>query len=228
MNQLVKIKICGIREEEHVNLLIEEGVDAIGTVINVPKSPRNLSVKRALAIKRILPPFIDFVCVTIPNSISGIITLERILNPDVIQLHALESESFFKEIRKKTKIKLIISLPIDQDGNSKVINNDPIISSKILAKYCDALLIDTYSEITIGGSGILNNLEIAKEVKEVIEIPLILSGGLNPDNIINAIQQVRPYAVDVSSGVESSPGIKDEGLIVNFIKNAREVSYKNE
>jgi len=228
VKKLVKIKICGIRDENHIKLLVKEGVDAIGTVINVPKSPRNMSVKTALSLKKIIPPFINFVCVTIPNSISGVTTLENHLKPDVMQLHALENESFFKDIRKSIKSKLVFGLPIDKNGNSKVIHKDPIISAKVLSKYCDALLVDSYSENTIGGSGITNDLEIAKKIREVIKIPLILSGGLNPENISNAIKHVQPYAVDVSSGVESSPGIKNEELMINFIKNARKVVINNE
>ena len=221
MISLVKIKICGLREENHVKLLIKKGVDAIGAVVNVPKSHRNMDVKSALSLKRIIPPFISFVCVTIPNSISGVVTLENHLKPDVMQLHALEDEFFFKEIRKSIKSKLVLGLPVHKDGTSKIINKNPIISAKVLSKYCDALLIDSYSENTIGGSGVKNDLEIAKKVKETIKIPLILSGGLNPENVSEAVKFVRPYAIDVSSGVESSPGIKNEDLMINFIKNAR-------
>lgn len=220
---MVKIKICGISEENHVKLLVKEGIDCIGTVVNVPKSPRNLDVKKALSLKKNIPSSISFVCVTIPESTSNIISLENDLQPDVMQLHALENESFFKEIREKIKSKLVLGLPIDKNGNSKVIYKDPISSAMILSKYCDALLIDSYSEKTIGGSGVINDFEAAKKVKEAIRIPLILSGGLNPENVVEAIQYVQPHAVDVSSGVESSPGMKDENLIIKFIKNARKV-----
>ena len=220
---MVKIKICGISEEKHVDLLIKEGVDCIGVVVNVPKSPRNVDVKKSLSLKKLIPPSISFVCVTIPKSVSSVINLENSLQPDVLQLHSLEDESFFKEIKENIKSKLVLGLPVDKDGNSKVIGKDPIESAKVLSKYCDALLVDSYSEKTIGGSGITSDFEIAKKVKTAIKIPLILSGGLNPENISNAIKHVRPHAVDVSSGVESSPGIKDEQLIINFIKNAKKV-----
>ena len=73
----------------------------------------------------------------------------------------------------------------------------------------------------MGGSGIQNDFKLVKKVKDFINVPLILSGGLTPNNVIDAINLVNPYAVDVSSGVESSPGIKDEKLMVQFIKNVR-------
>jgi len=219
----MKVKICGIKDHEHVKLLIDVGVDAIGVVVNVPKSPRNISIKDAQEIHGLIPPFTTFVCVTIAKSVSDALELEKELRSDVIQIHALESESFFKELRKKLKTKLILGLPIDENGKSKVINEDPIEASKVLSKYCDALLIDRFSSKTIGGSGKLNDMDIAKKVRETIKIPLILSGGLNDQNVKEAIQHVVPYAVDVSSGVESAPGMKDENLILQFIKQAKEV-----
>ncbi len=220
---MVKVKICGIKDPEHVKLLINIGVDAIGVVVNVPKSPRNLSIKNAQEIRTLIPPFIAFTCVTIGDSVSDVLKLEDEIRPDVIQVHSLKEESFFKELRFKLKTKLILGLPIDEDGYSKVISKDPIEACNVLSKYCDALLIDSFSKKTIGGSGRLNNIKIAKKVRNAIKIPLILSGGLNDQNVKEAIQYVVPFAVDVSSGVESSPGIKDENLILQFMKQAKEV-----
>lgn len=219
---MTKIKICGLKEVKHVNQVVKEGVDAIGTVVNVPKSPRNITVEQALSLKKLIPPFISYTCVTIPNFPMDVRMIEKELQPDVLQIHAIKPESFFEQLRKLASTKLILGLPINQDGNSKVIEEDPVTAGKILAKFCDALLFDSYSAKTIGGSGILSDWNIAKKVQEAIDVPLILSGGLNPNNVKKAIETVHPYAVDVSSGVESAPGVKDEKLISEFIKMVRE------
>ncbi|MHA1785607.1 MAG: phosphoribosylanthranilate isomerase [Candidatus Helarchaeota archaeon] len=218
---MVRIKICGIKKFSDLDILLKNGVDAIGTVVNVPKSPRNLSIKQALLIREKIPPFISHVCVTISNNVEDLVKIQKIIKPDVFQVHAFKEESFFKNVREIVRSKLILALHLDKKGNSKIIHPDPIRASKILSSYCDALLVDSFSVETMGGSGIQNDFKLVKKVKDVINVPLILSGGLTPNNVIDAINLVNPYAVDVSSGVESSPGIKDEKLMVQFIKNVK-------
>ncbi|MHA1143141.1 MAG: phosphoribosylanthranilate isomerase [Candidatus Helarchaeota archaeon] len=220
---MTKIKICGLKDSKHIEQIVYQGVDAIGTVVNVPRSARSISIQHALSIRRSIPPFISHVCVTVPETIVDALSLEEKLRPDVLQVHALEKESFFKELRRIIKTKLVLALPIDESGNSRLIDKDPIFASQVLTKYCDALLIDSYSAKTIGGSGVVHDWSIAKKVRESINVPLILSGGLTPENVRNAIETVQPFAVDVSSGVESAPGVKDIDLIKEFIKNSREV-----
>ncbi|MHC1592194.1 MAG: phosphoribosylanthranilate isomerase [Candidatus Helarchaeales archaeon] len=219
---MVKIKVCGIKDEMILKKAINQGVDATGVVINVPSSPRAISIEDALQLKEEVPPFISFTAVILPNSVSDAELIVDKLKPDVLQVHAIKPLSFFKKLRRIVDVRLIFSLPIDANGNSRLFDRDPIAASRILEEYCDALLIDTYSPKAMGGSGRVHDWNVAKKVRNTIKKPLILSGGLNPNNVVDAISIVQPYAVDASSGLESSPGVKDPNLIEEFVKKIRE------
>ena len=123
-----------------------------------------------------------------------------------------QTPEFVKEISKNSNLGIIKQIPIVDDNSISV--------AETYADLVDAILLDTKAGSEVGGTGKTHNWDISREIVSSINKPVILAGGLNPDNVANAIKKVKPYAVDVSSGVESEPGIKDSEKMKRFIQNA--------
>jgi phosphoribosylanthranilate isomerase len=211
----VRVKICGITSEKDLSIAVEAGADAVGFVVDVPSSPRNLSIKRAEELMKLVPIFTKRVAVTVPNNSRALKTMCKQLKPDAIQVHGelIRNVQAFRKSLPNTR--LIRGLHVRGE-----ISKVDLESLKLF----DGLLLDSYVKGKYGGTGVIHNWELSKRVRELIDpIPLILAGGLTPDNIKKAIRVVQPYAVDVSSGVETSLGVKDPKKIVEFIENVKTV-----
>ena len=209
------MKICGITRKEDLDAAATAGADAVGFVVGVASSPRNIALEKAEKLIRQVPPFVKSVLVTVPKSIDEFETYEK-LNPDAIQIHG-ENLHAAASVRLKIPNTLLIGAV-----NANLANVLNVVSTT--AKIFDAVLLDSFADGRYGGTGIVHDWELSKRVKQVIHPkPLILAGGLNPENVAEAVRTVQPYAVDVSSGVERQPGIKDHQKIVEFIKNAKDV-----
>jgi phosphoribosylanthranilate isomerase len=213
--RMVRVKICGITNKEDLDVATAAGADAVGFVVGVASSPRNLSLIEAERLIRQVPPFAKSVLVTVPNSIEDFSDYEK-LNPDCIQIHE-ENLNAAEAFRVKLPNTLLIG-----GVNAQTATDLDFVSRA--AKLFDAVLLDSFVEGRYGGTGVVHDWELSKHVKQVIQPkPLILAGGLNPENIAEAVRTVEPYAVDVSSGVEMQPGIKSYQKIARFIKNAKDV-----
>ena len=202
---MVKIKVCGITNIEDAILAVESGADAIGFVFYKP-SPRYIDPKLAREIIDRLPPFINSVGVFVDEDekkVQGIVDLCRI---DTIQLHGSESPEFCERFKQK------VIKAIKVKGEQSLTDIDRYRVS--------AYLLDTYSDKTPGGTGRGFDWDIALQAKKYG--PVILAGGLSPENVVDAIRKVRPYGVDVSSGVEKNPGKKDADKLRRFIEKVRE------
>ncbi|NVM53496.1 MAG: phosphoribosylanthranilate isomerase [Candidatus Helarchaeota archaeon] len=211
----VRVKICGITSLKDLKTAVEAGTDAVGMVVDVSQSPRNVSITQAKKLIEATPVFIDTVAVTIPENVAYLMKIYKELNPSFIQVHGLENS--LGEIREKLSDAHLI-------GGIQVKSGLDIDYVVKITNYFDAILLDSFVPGKKGGSGVTHDWEISKRIKEAIHPkPLILAGGLTPQNIKTAINTVKPYAVDVSSGVEASPGIKDRTKVIEFIKNAKEV-----
>jgi phosphoribosylanthranilate isomerase len=211
----VRVKICGITRKEDLDAAAAAGADAVGFVVGVASSPRNITLEKAEKLIRQVPPFVKNVLVTVPRSIDEFEKCEK-LNSDAIQIHG-EKLHAAASVRLKVPNTLLIGAV-----NAQLANTPDAVSTA--AKLFDAVLLDSFAEGRYGGTGIVHDWELSKRVKHVIHPkPLILAGGLNPDNVAEAVRTVEPYAVDVSSGVEQQPGIKSHQKIVEFIKNAKDV-----
>jgi phosphoribosylanthranilate isomerase len=201
---MVRVKICGITNLEDALMAIEAGADALGFVF-YDKSPRCIASEEAAAIAKVLPPFITTVGLFV-NADSDFVntTVERCLL-DRVQLHGDESPEFCSRIvRPVVKV-----FRIKGEASLGPMKNYHVCG----------FLLDAYSPDAYGGTGMTFNWEIAKTAKQCG--PIILAGGLTPDNVRQAVEAVNPYAVDVSSGVEASPGRKDAGKVREFIQNAK-------
>ncbi len=210
----VRVKICGITRKKDLGAAAAAGADAVGFVVGVSSSPRNLSLNKAKKLIRQVPPFVKSVLVTVARGINEFEKYEK-LNPDAIQIHGENMEAA-ASVRLK-----IPNIPLMGAVNANFAADLDAVSRT--AKLFDAVLLDSFAEGRYGGTGIVHDWELSKRVKQAIHPkPLILAGGLNPENVAEAVRTVKPYAVDVSSGVERQPGIKDNKKIIEFIKKAKD------
>ena len=205
-----RVKICGITNLEDAQHAVESGADELGFNF-YEKSPRYISPQNARAITDKLPSSVFKVGVFVGESIDKILKTSEIAGLDAIQLHGDESYEYVTELHSRTKIEIIKAVRVDPDFDwSNAMDFD-----------AHAILFDGFSNDEYGGSGNRFDWKIAADA--IVMIPyLYLAGGLSADNVAEAIKIVRPYAVDVASGVESSPGKKDPEKVAAFIKAAKE------
>ena len=207
----LKVKICGITSQTDASAAVEAGADALGFMF-YELSSRYLAPEQAAPILASLPPFVSKVGVFVNASADTVRKIAAQCGLDTLQFHGDESPEFCKRF---APLKVIKAFRM-QDANS-------LNSLEHFAT--DAWLLDSYSPNQIGGTGTTFNWELAAQAREAGR-PVILAGGLNAENIAEAIHQVWPYAVDVSSGVESAPGRKDASLMRAFIAAVRGIEVE--
>jgi phosphoribosylanthranilate isomerase len=200
----VKVKVCGMTSLKDALVAVEEGADAVGFIF-YKKSPRSVTMKIVREIVLELPPFVDTVGVFVDESAVQINKIADYCNLDIIQLHGDESPTFCKRIRRK----VIKAFRVKDMQSVK----------KISSFQVSGFLLDTFSENLHGGTGKVFDWNLVLPAKKFG--PVIMAGGLTPNNVQQAVRQVRPYGVDVCSGVESEPGIKDHKKVRAFLKNAK-------
>ena len=211
---VVRVKICGITRKEDLVAAAAAGADAVGFVVGVASSPRKLSLNEAETLMRQVPPFVKSVLVTVPSSLKDLMEICEALNPGAVQIHG-ENLQNIDAVRQKLPNKLLIKAVKANSPNA-------VGNAAEAARICDAVIIDSIANGKHGGTGVLHDWNVSSHIKQVIHPkPLILAGGLNPENVAEAVHTVEPYAVDVSSGVERQPGIKDYQKMVAFVKNAK-------
>ncbi len=200
----IKIKVCGTTNLKDALFAVESGADAIGFIF-YKKSPRYILQKDAKDIVAKLPPFVETVGVFVNETSDRVNRIAEQCKLTAIQLHGDESSAFCRRIKRR-----VIKAFRVKDTNS----------FKGMADYdVSGFLLDSYNEESKGGTGKTFDWNLALRAKK--QGPIILAGGLNPYNVYTAIHRVKPYGVDVCSGVEKSPGIKDSLKIDGFIKSVR-------
>jgi phosphoribosylanthranilate isomerase len=211
----MRVKICGLTRLEDVNAALTEGAAALGFVVESPASPRNLTLPKAKRLMRATRVFTTPVAVTSTRDPKRLLKICTQLKPGALQLH-YHTPKLIRLIRKREpSTKLILATPIAGKSSLR--------SAKACSHYSDAILADSPSSTGMGGTGRVTDWGLTVRVRNLIyPHPLILAGGLTAKNVKAAIENVKPYAVDVSSGVERSFGIKDHGKIREFIMNAQE------
>ena len=203
-----RVKICGITRPEHARMAAQAGADAIGLVF-YPPSPRYLSTERAVEIRDALPPFVQTVALFVNADAPQVAQVIGRVRPALLQFHGEETPQFCGQFGVPYVKACRVRSGIGQD----------VDLLKYLRPFSSAAawLLDSYVE-EYGGVGERFDWSI---VPRQLERPLILSGGLAADNVAEAIRRVRPWGVDVSSGVESAKGIKDAAKIAAFIAEVR-------
>ena len=203
---IIKVKICGITNHGDASMAVELGADALGFIF--ADSPRKITSQKARDIIDAIPPFVKTVGVFVNEDPAVIRKIKHHCGLDLVQLHGDESPDFCQELMPHTikalGIKNEASLPTIRTYHGKV----------------KALLLDTYSKNRAGGTGKTFDWQLAAKIKK-LGVPIILAGGLGPSNIYDAIRSVRPYAVDVNSGVEERPGKKSHTLMKSLMEKVR-------
>jgi len=200
----VKVKVCGMTSLKDALVAVEVGADAVGFIF-YKKSPRSVTMKTVREIVLELPPFVDTVGVFVDETAEQVNKIADYCNLDIIQLHGDESPTYCKKIRRK----VIKAFRIKDMQSVKKISNFQV----------SGFLLDTFSEKLHGGTGKVFDWNLALPAKKFG--PVIMAGGLTPNNVQQAVRQIRPYGVDVCSGVESEPGIKDHKKVRAFLNNAK-------
>ena len=205
---MTRIKICGITNIDDALMSIDAGADALGFNF-VPDTPRYLKdTKAAAKIIDQLPPFITTVGLFVNADPELIQTIADECHLDMLQLHGDESPQFCQGFNRRV---------------IKAVRVKDELSCSHLSNYrVSGYLLDTYVKGALGGTGVAFDWRLAVKAKQYGRI--ILAGGLDPDNVRSAVEQVRPYGVDVSSRVEASPGRKDPAKVEAFIRNVKEVN----
>jgi len=200
----IRIKICGLTRVDDAMAAARAGVDAIGLVF-VPRSSRCIDHDRAMAIARALPPFVTRVGLFMNAPAADISAILERVPVDVLQFHGHETPAFCHQFGRPWIKALTLDAARTQDMT--------------LWEKADALLIDAHAGSDMGGSGQSVDWTRIPDLPR----PWILAGGLNPGNVARACREASPAAVDVSSGVETRPGIKSDRLMKQFIQATLEV-----
>lgn len=205
----LRIKICGITSLEDGLSATDSGADALGFVFS-KASPRYVDPEAAGEIIRRLPPLVTMVGVFVDEASEAVNAIVRTAGLDAAQLHGEETPEECRRVEARVIKALRVRVPGDVER---------------MAGYdVGCFLLDAFSEGAPGGTGATFDWDIAARAKRYGRI--ILAGGLTPDNVAGAVTKVRPYGVDVSSGVESEPGRKDFEKVRRFIEGARAASVR--
>ena len=214
-NQRMRIKLCGLTRAEDVKLAVELGTDALGFVF-YPPSPRAVDAKQAAQLLALLPPFVSAVGLFVNASVAEVRQTLAIAPISILQFHGDETleqccaiaqevqRPFLRALRVKPDMKSADLLECDQQYRSA-------------SPYFSGLLLDTWVD-SYGGSGKVFDWSL---IPAELAHQAVLSGGLNVQNVTEAVVSVRPFAVDVSSGIESAKGIKDAALMHAFVSAVR-------
>lgn len=205
------VKICGMTREADVEAAITAGADAVGFIVGFEYSPRSIPIVRAGELIRNVPSSVDSVLVTTTKVLTDYAEDVKLARPSAIQIYGDPVDPV--QIRETFGVHLI---------RPYLLKSADTEEAKRVGNGFDALLTDTYQEGRHGGTGAASDWAVCSRIRVSIEpLLMILSGGLNPGNVEAAVRQVRPYAVDASSGVEASPGLKDAQKVREFVRRAK-------
>jgi len=214
---MTKIKICGITNDDDLSAAVKCGANYVGFIVDIPiESHRQISAKLAKELTSNTPSSVTTTMVTILENPKRTLDFFDQINPDALQIHGNFTFDVVQEISDVIDGKLIVSL----DPNAEIANQ--------LEGVADAILCDSQGERGAGGTGKTNDWDSVREFREETKLPVILAGGLTPQNVSQAINLVDPFAVDVASGVERPDGLKDHGAIFEFITNVHKKRSGND
>lgn len=208
---MARVKICGFTREEDVAMAIDAGVDAVGAIVDVPvETPREISPAHARRLFDGVTPFVTTVLVTMPESVEAARELVAAVDPDALQVHSGLTPAEVGELAAAVDVDVVVA--VDASATD---------SARRYATVADAIVVDSTDESGAGGTGRVHDWERTRSLRDELDVPLVLAGGLTPDRVADAIDTVDPYAVDVASGVESVGGIKDRVAVTDFVRAAR-------
>jgi phosphoribosylanthranilate isomerase len=210
---MVRVKICGITNQLDAQRACKAGAWALGFIFH-KRSPRYISPFKAKKIIETLPPFITPVGVFVNQNTGAIRDIIRHCGLGAVQLHGEEDQHTCRRLKSFAKVIKVFRV------------GEKFNPSNLEGFKMDAFLFDTYDPDNYGGTGRTFDWNVLKEIKSA-NVPIILSGGLNAQNVIDPVNALKPYAVDVNSGVEESPGKKDAKKMKDFVDIVNYISGPN-
>ncbi len=216
---MVRAKICGIRCDRDLQIAVDAGADAVGFICGVTHASEDaLTPGQARRLAGKVPPYVATVLVTHLEDAGEILDLAEHVGVDTIQVHGLVSHETAGEVFRRARGRRIVRA---------VHVTGPDAAERALANagVCDGLLLDSRTEDRLGGTGRTHDWSISRAIADRVAEngpPVILAGGLSPENVGEAIQAVRPFGVDVNSGVEDANGDKDAERCAGFVSRARQ------
>ncbi len=219
---MVTVKICGIRSEGDIEAA--HGADALGFMVGTPQSPRNLTLTRARTLMKRVPPWLATVVVTTASDLGQIISVGEALAPAALQVHTPMSPQELAQLRALLPKELRIYGLVPVIGSAQ----EMIVRGRALAQAgLDGVILDTVVGRRVGGTGRVHDWAASRIVRDALHpLTVILAGGLTPENVRRALDEVRPDIVDVASGVEEADGRKSREKIEAFIYQVR--SYESD
>jgi phosphoribosylanthranilate isomerase len=208
---MARVKVCGLTRETDLRAAVNAGVDAVGVVSEVPvDTPREVDGETARELLASAPPFVATVLVTIAeDGIDPTAGLVKDVGPDVVQVHGELDAEAVEDLSAAVDARVV-----------PVVSCAELERAVSLDGVADALLVDSESDDGGGGTGRTHDWDATAEIVRQVDVPVVLAGGLTPENVAEAVRRVDPFAVDVASGVESSGGVKDHDALAAFVREA--------
>jgi phosphoribosylanthranilate isomerase len=208
---MTRVKICGITRHEDMQVAVDSGADAVGLLVDVPvDSPREITAKQATELADATPPFVTTVLVTMPETPEEALTLAQIVEPDAVQVHGELSAGDLAYLTASLEARVL-----------KTVDAADPETARQYDEVADALLVDSVDEAGAGGTGRTHDWDRTAQLVTDLDSPVVLAGGLTPENVADAVGAVAPFAVDVASGVESTGGEKAPKAVAEFVENAK-------
>ncbi|WP_255167685.1 phosphoribosylanthranilate isomerase [Natrononativus amylolyticus] len=208
---MTRVKICGITRERDLERAVDAGADAVGVVCDVPiETPRSVSTARATELVAATPPFVTAVLVTMPAGPERAIELVEAVEPDAVQIHGEMRPGDLAYVRAKVDARVMLAVGADR-----------VDTAGIYDDVVDALVVDSVGDDGGGGTGETHDWERTHAATASLSSPVVLAGGLTPENVSGAVETVSPFAVDVASGVEAEGGVKDGAAVRSFVARAK-------
>ncbi|WP_280354935.1 phosphoribosylanthranilate isomerase [Nocardia otitidiscaviarum] len=219
----MRAKICGIRSENDLRIAMAAGADAIGFISGVTHySEDALDADEAARLSGMTPPFVTRVLVTHLEDAADIVDLACRIGVDAIQVHGLVTDETVRRVRELASGQKILRAV-------HVTGPEAVDVALRVAADCDAILLDSRTAERLGGTGRTHDWSISADIVRALDgshCAVILAGGLRPDNVGDAIAAVRPFGIDVNSGVETETGDKDETACAAFVAAAHRMPYR--
>lgn len=218
----VKVKICGITNRDDLDLAAEAGADYAGILFELP-SPRSVSAETAEELSR--SSRVPVVLLLFDSAMERALEIVERVEPAAVQLQGHEAPEFVRELKKSFSGEIWKAVHLPADGSPNVDKEEVLEKMKQYVEAgADGFILDSVISVPdgrqMGGTGRIHDWNTSREVVEAVSKPVFLAGGLKPENVYQAIYAVRPYGVDVSSGVELSVGKKSPARVHAFIKKA--------
>jgi phosphoribosylanthranilate isomerase len=204
---MTRVKVCGLTAREDLEATVSAGADAVGLISGVEtETPREIPPGTAVELSRAAPPFVTTVLVTMPATPDAAVDLAGRVQPDVVQVHGDLTPGDLAYL--SANVSGDVMAAVTPAGAA---DHDTV---------ADALVVDSLDEAGAGGTGETHDWTATRELVEALASPIMLAGGLTPDNVARAVASVDPYAVDVAGGVEADPGRKDPAAVAAFVRAA--------